>query len=83
MPRKRDAINETTPKHKPIETAQLAITKVRDFRGNIEVVDTIKYWKSIKQSPSPGGGQHYHWNKSAEIYMDIGFACAEAFEELK
>ena len=61
----------------------MAITKVRDFKGNVAVVDTKKYWKSIKESPSPGGGQHYHWNKSAEIYMDIGFACAEAFENLK
>lgn len=83
MPTKRDAVNNNPPKHKPIEKAQLAITNVRDFRGNVAVVDTIKYWKSIKQSPAPGGGQHYHWNKSAEIYMDIGFACAEAFESLK
>lgn len=83
MPTKRDAVNEKKPTGKPIEKAQMAITKVRDFKGNVAVVDTKKYWKSIKESPSPGGGQHYHWNKSAEIYMDIGFACAEAFENLK
>ena len=83
MATKRDAVNENKPKAKPIEKAQLAIAKVREFRGNVAVVDTRDYWKSIKDSPAPGGGQHYHWNKSAEIYMDIGFACAEAFAELK
>lgn len=83
MATKRDAVNGNSPKEKPIEKAQLAIAKLRKFRGNVEVVDTRKFWKSIKESPSPGGGQHYHWNKSAEIYMDIGFACAEAFEEFK
>lgn len=83
MARKRDAVKGKEPKTKPIEKAQLAITKVKDFQGNVAVVDTKKFWKSIKQSPAPGGGQHYHWNKSAEIYMDIGFACVEAFTKLK
>lgn len=83
MATKRDAVNGKTPKHKPIEKAQLAIAKVRAFKGNVAVVDTKQYWKSIKQSPAPGGGQHFHWNKSAEIYMEIGFACAEAFADLK
>lgn len=82
MPTKRAAQNEQKPTVTPIETAQKAITKVRAFRGNVAVVDTKEYWKSIKKSPSPGGGQHYHWNKSAEIYLDIGFACAEAFVQL-
>lgn len=83
MATRRDAVNGRKPKQKPIETAQLAITKVQDFKGNVAVVDTRKYWKSIKESPAPKGGQHYHWNKSAEIYMDIGFACAKAFTDLK
>jgi len=83
MATKRDAVNDNKPKHKPIEKAQLAIAKVKKFKGNVAVVDTIKFWKSSKDSPAPKGNQHYHWNKSAEIYMDIGFACAEAFEDLK
>ncbi|MGJ8724893.1 MAG: sialate O-acetylesterase [Roseibacillus sp.] len=83
MAMKRDAVNGNPLKEKPIEKAQLAITKVRAFKGNVAVVDTRQYWKSPKESPVPSGGQHYHWNKSAEIYMDLGFACAEAFAELR
>ncbi|MEN8772669.1 MAG: sialate O-acetylesterase [Akkermansiaceae bacterium] len=83
MPTKREALSGKKPTEKPIEKAQLAIANVKEFTGNVAVVDTRKYWKSIKESPAPGGGQHYHWNKSAEIYMDIGFACAEAFGALK
>ena len=81
MAMKRDAMKDK-PKEKPIEKAQRAITKVRSFKGNVAVVETSQFWKSAKLSPSTGGGQHYHWNKSAEIYMDIGFACAKAFQKL-
>ena len=83
MAMKRDATNDKELKEKPIETAQLAIAKKKAFRGNVAVVDTRKLWKSSKESPVPSGRQHYHWNKSAEIYMEIGFACAEAFADLK
>ena len=83
MAMKRDAMNEKLTREKPIEKAQMAITKVKKFKGNVVVVDTRKYWKSAKESPVQGGGQHYHWNKSAEIYIDLGFACAEAFAELE
>ena len=83
MAMKRDAMKAKLSKDKPIEKAQMAITKVKEFKDNVAVVDTKKYWRSAKNSPVPSGGQHYHWNKSAEIYMDLGFACAEAFEELK
>lgn len=83
MATKRDAANGSSPKAHPIEAAQLAVAKVRGFKGNVAVVDARKLWKSSKESPIPSGGQHYHWNKSAEIYMDLGFASAEAFAGLK
>ena len=83
MATKRDAANGKTPKAYPIEAAQLAIAKVKGVRGTVAVVDARKYWKSAKESPVPNGNQHYHWNKSAEIYMDLGFACAEAFADLQ
>lgn len=83
MATKRDAANGNPPKEHAIEKAQLAVAKVRGFKGNVAVVDARKLWKSAKESPVPNGNQHYHWNKSAEIYMDIGFACAEAFADLK
>ena len=83
MATKRDAVNGKKPAETALEKAQKAITKVRGFRGNVGVVDTSKYWQSIKESPVPSGGQHYHWNKSAEIYLNIGIASAEAFADLK
>ena len=83
MAMKRDVAKDKLPKRKPIEKAQMAITNVKEFKGNVAVVDTSKYWKSSKESPVPGGGQHYHWNKSAEIYMNIGVGCAEAFSQFK
>ena len=83
MAMKRDAAKDKLTKEKPIEKAQMAITKVKEFKGNVTVIDTRQYWKSSKKSPAQGGGQHYHWNKSAEVYMDLGFACAEAFEGFK
>ena len=83
MATKRNAASDETPKKHAIVTAQLAVAKVKGFKGNVAVVDTRQFWKSAKESPAPGGGQHYHWNKSAEIYMDLGFACAKAFEELR
>ena len=83
MAMKRDAANEKLTREKPIEKAQQAIATVKGLKGNVAVVDTRKYWRSAKVSPVPSGGQHYHWNKSAEIYLDLGFACAEAFVQLK
>ena len=85
MPTKRDAKRDKNG-YKPIERAQLAIadkTKYPQFAGNVMVVDTKAYWKEISRSPVPSGNQHYHWNKSAEIYMDIGFGAAKAFVPLK
>ena len=72
--------------YKPIEMAQLAIAdkvKYPQFVGNVAVVDTKQFWKNISKSPVPSGNQHYHWNKSAEIYLDIGFGAAKAFEQLR
>ena len=83
MAMKRDAAERKLTKEKPIEKAQMAITKVKAFKGNVAIVDTKKFWRSSEESPVPSGGQHYHWNKSAEIYMDLGFACAEEFGDLK
>ena len=85
MPTKREA-KQGKNSYKPIEKAQLAIADKEKFPqlvGNVAVVDTKPFWKEISKSPVPSGNQHYHWNKSAEIYMDIGFSAAKAFEGLK
>ncbi len=82
MPSKRDAIAGKLNITHPIEKAQLAIADYKrfpEFKGNVVVVDTKAFIKDIKKSPVPNGNQHYHWNKSAEIYLDIGFAMAKEF----
>lgn len=86
MPSKRDAIAGKLDVVYPIEKAQLAITDFKrfpEFKGNVTVVDTKLYCKDIKLSPIPSGGQHYHWNKSAETYLDIGFGMAKSFTSFK
>jgi len=86
MPSKRDAINGKLNVIHPIEKAQLAIADEKrfpEFKNNVAVVDTKKFVKDVKSSPVPNGNQHYHWNKSAETYLEIGFAMAKAFADFK
>ncbi len=86
MPTKRDAIAGKLDVVHPIERAQLAIADFKrfpEFKGNVAVVDTKSYCKDIKLSPIPSGGQHYHWNKSAETYLEIGFGLAKSFASFK
>ncbi|MEP4077331.1 sialate O-acetylesterase [Haloferula sp.] len=79
MATKRDAMAGKAGKQHPIEKAQLSLASKRD---KVAVVDTKKLWIDPKKCPSSGGGQHYHWNQSAEIYINIGKASAEEFEAL-
>lgn len=85
MPKLANVFEENTI-YKDIELAQLAIADTDlypEFEGNVIVVDAKEYWISPTLSPIPSGGQHFHWNQNAKIYMDLGLGLADALFMIK
>jgi len=71
-----------TPDYSEVELAQLAMgdyVKYPQFEGNVAVVDTQDFWRSVAESPADQG---YHWNRNAESYYLIGEAMGEAMSDL-
>ncbi|GEM_PF-570889 len=70
------------PDYSEVELAQLAMgdyVKYPEFEGNVAVVDTQDFWRSVAESPADQG---YHWNRNAETYYLIGEAMGEAMSDL-
>jgi len=70
------------PDYSEVELAQLAMgdyVKYPEFEGNVAVVDTQDFWRSVAESPADQG---YHWNRNAESYYLIGEAMGEAMSDL-
>jgi len=60
-----------------IELAQLELenyTTYPEYDGNVAVVDTKSFWRTIAESPTD---QIYHWNRNAETYYLIGESMAQ------
>jgi hypothetical protein len=68
---------ETHPRALSLMEAQLAMADANtypEFEGNVAVVETRDFWRTVAQSPAD---QNYHWNRNAETYFLIGNAMAE------
>lgn len=70
-----------------VEKAQLKMADAAAhpaFAGNVSVIDAratyggLDFWQPVAFSPSPGGSQGFHWNRSAKTYLHLGLAMAEA-----
>jgi autotransporter-associated beta strand protein len=54
------------------------------FVGNVAVIDAratyegLDFWQPTPFSPSPGGTQGFHWNRSAKTYLHLGLAMGDA-----
>ncbi len=59
--------------------AQAAVAEQPNFKGNVALVGTKKFWRPQEDSPS---GQGYHWNANAETYYLIGESMGEAMKKL-
>ncbi len=70
---------ENDKNEQSIIKAQKAITSYPEFKGNVSVVDTRNFWRSVEDSPAK---QNYHWNRNAETYCLIGEALAKNMLEL-
>ncbi len=66
---------ENDKREQSLIKAQLAIASYNEFRGNLKVVDTRYFWRSVEDSPAK---QNYHWNRNAESYCLIGEALAKS-----
>lgn len=72
--------SETHPRALSLMNAQLAMenfTRYPSFQGNVAVIDTRDFWRDPAISPSPGGGQAFHWNRNSETHFLIGQAMAQ------
>lgn len=58
------------------------------FVGNVTVIDAratyenLDFWQPTPFSPSPGGAQGFHWNRSAKTYLHLGLAMGDAMNLL-
>ncbi|MCF7957588.1 MAG: putative Ig domain-containing protein, partial [Phycisphaerae bacterium] len=69
--------DDTHPRALSLMAAQLAMAdtaKYPEFKGNVAVIDTRDFWRTVAESPADQG---YHWNRNAETYFLIGNAMAE------
>jgi len=65
---------DNDPREQSLIKAQMAIASYNEFKGNVKVVDTRNFWRSIEDSPAK---QNYHWNRNAESYCLIGESLAK------
>jgi len=74
--------DETSSKALSLMEAQLAMadaSKYPEFEGNVAVVETRGFWRTVAESPA---NQSYHWNRNAETYFLIGNGMAEEMLDL-
>lgn len=77
-PKDREPADDTQANEKLIIDGQMAVDgktgKYPKFKGNVATVYT--------HPMSQGGASNAHYNKNAEVYMDVGLAMGEAMVEL-
>ncbi len=71
-------LSESQPRALALMNAQLAVAQYPEFQGTVAAIDTRGFWRNPSDSPSPGGGQGFHWNRNAATYLDIGLAMGRA-----
>jgi len=66
-----------------VANAQLAVSgengKYREFKGNVQTVETRGFWRDAEVSPR---NQGYHYNQNAETYMLVGESLGKGMMEL-
>ena len=70
---------EKHPRALSLMKAQAAVSKRKEFQGNVAFVGTKDFYRPKEESPS---GQAYHWNNNAETYFLIGDAMAREMLKL-
>jgi alpha-galactosidase len=89
------AAGEKNPKIKSLKAAQAAAGEVPEFRGNVRVVKTDRFWdmdaeavfkkgwrEHLAEWNTVGSDYGYHYYGSARTYSEIGRALGEAMIEL-
>ncbi len=59
--------------------AQMAVQDLPQFTGTVKSVDTLKFWRTVAESPK---NEDYHYNQNAETYMLVGDAAGRAMIDL-
>lgn len=70
---------ENDPNELSLIQAQMAMASYPEFKGNVKVVDTRPFWRTVEDSPKK---ENYHWNRNAESYLLVGESIATSMIDI-
>lgn len=74
-----EPLSNKTVNFQKVFNAQMAVQDLPQFTGTVKSVDTLKFWRTVAESPK---NEDYHYNQNAETYVLVGDAAGRAMIDL-